>query len=172
MTAGLSIPPTMSSERTSRRSHRPSSPRTGGKVSWIGAGDICSTRPTFHPILALQAQSSQAKVIGLANSGADTISAIKQGAEFGVGKSGQKLVALLAYITDVNSMGLEAAQGLLLTDAFYWDMNDETRAWSRRYFDKMKRKCRTWFRQAAPIPPPSTISKQSRPPEPSSPAPL
>jgi branched-chain amino acid transport system substrate-binding protein len=87
----------------------------------------------------LQAQSSQAKVIGLANSGADTINAIKQGAEFGVGKSGQKLVALLAYITDVNSMGLEAAQGLLLTEAFYWDMNDETRAWSRRYFDKMKK---------------------------------
>jgi branched-chain amino acid transport system substrate-binding protein len=55
------------------------------------------------------------------------------------GKSGQKLVALLAYITDVNSMGLEAAQGLLLTEAFYWDMNDQTRAWSRRYFDKMKK---------------------------------
>jgi branched-chain amino acid transport system substrate-binding protein len=87
----------------------------------------------------LQAQSSQAKVIGLANSGADTINAIKQAAEFGVGKSDQKLVALLVYITDVNSMGLEAAQGLLLTEAFYWDMNDETRAWSRRYFDKMKK---------------------------------
>ena len=71
-------------------------------------------------------------MIGLANSGADTIHAIKQAAEFGVGKSSQKLVALLVYITDVNSMGLDAAQGLLLTEAFYWDMNDETRGWSRR----------------------------------------
>jgi branched-chain amino acid transport system substrate-binding protein len=78
-------------------------------------------------------------VIGLANSGADTINAIKQAAEFGVGKSGQRLVALLVYIGDVNSLGLEIAQGLLLTEAFCWDMNDETRAWSRRYFDKMNK---------------------------------
>ena len=87
----------------------------------------------------LQAQASRAKVVGLANSGTDTINAIKQAAEFGVGKSDQKLVALLVYITDVNSLGLETAQGLLLTEAFYWDMNDATRAWSRRYFDKMKK---------------------------------
>ena len=65
--------------------------------------------------------------------------AIKQAAEFGIGKSGQKLAALLLYISDVNSLGLETAQGLLLTSAFYWDMNDETRAWSRRYFEKMKK---------------------------------
>ena len=110
--------------------------KNGGKV--IGSVRAPLNVADFSSYL-LQAQSSQAKVIGLANSGADTINAIKQGAEFGVGKSGQKLVALLAYITDVNSMGLEAAQGLLLTEAFYWDMNDETRAWSRRYFDKMKR---------------------------------
>ena len=110
--------------------------KNGGKV--IGSVRAPLNTPDFSSYL-LQAQSSQAKVIGLANSGADTINAIKQGAEFGVGKSGQKLVALLAYITDVNSMGLEAAQGLLLTEAFYWDMNDETRAWSRRYFDKMKK---------------------------------
>ena len=70
---------------------------------------------------------------------ADTINAIKQAGEFGLGKSGQRLAALLLYITDVNSLGLETAQGLLLTEAFYWDMNDETRAWSHRYFDKMKK---------------------------------
>ena len=110
--------------------------KNGGKV--VGSVRAPLNVADFSSYL-LQAQSSQAKVVGLANSGADTINAIKQGAEFGVGKSGQKLVALLAYITDVNSMGLEAAQGLLLTEAFYWDMNDETRAWSRRYFDKMKK---------------------------------
>jgi len=113
-----------------------SSPRNGGKV--VGSVRAPLNSADFSSYL-LQAQSSQAKVIGLANSGADTINAIKQAAEFGVGKSDQKLVALLVYITDVNSMGLEAAQGLLLTEAFYWDMNDETRAWSRRYFDKMKK---------------------------------
>src|SRR3984957_8503693 len=110
--------------------------KNGGKV--IGSVRAPLNVADFSSYL-LQAQSSQAKVIGLANSGADTINAIKQGAEFGVGKSGQKLVALLAYITDVNSMGLEAAQGLLLTEAFYWDMNVEKRAWPRRYFDKMKK---------------------------------
>ena len=87
----------------------------------------------------LQAQASRAKVVGLAISGADTINAIKQAAEFGIGKSDQKLAALLLFISDVNSLGLETAQGLLLTGAFYWDMNDETRAWSRRYFEKMKK---------------------------------
>jgi branched-chain amino acid transport system substrate-binding protein len=110
--------------------------KNGGKV--VGSVRAPLNTADFSSYL-LQAQSSQAKVIGLANSGADTINAIKQAAEFGVGKSDQKLVALLVYITDVNSMGLEAAQGLLLTEAFYWDMNDETRAWSRRYFDKMKK---------------------------------
>jgi branched-chain amino acid transport system substrate-binding protein len=87
----------------------------------------------------LQAQASPAKVVGLANAGADTINAIKQAAEFGIGKSNQKLAALLLFISDVNSLGLETAQGLLLTSAFYWDLNDETRAWSRRYFEKMKK---------------------------------
>jgi branched-chain amino acid transport system substrate-binding protein len=87
----------------------------------------------------LQAQASPAKVVGLANAGADTINTIKQAAEFGIGKSNQKLAALLLFISDVNSLGLETAQGLLLTSAFYWDLNDETRAWSRRYFEKMKK---------------------------------
>jgi branched-chain amino acid transport system substrate-binding protein len=110
--------------------------KNGGKV--VGSVRVPLNTSDFSSFL-LQAQASQAKVIGLANSGADTINTIKQGAEFGVGKSDQKLVALLVYITDVNSLGLETAQGLLLTEAFYWDMNDETRAWSRRYFDKMKK---------------------------------
>ena len=110
--------------------------KNGGKV--VGSVRVPLNTPDFSSFL-LQAQASRAKVIGLANSGADTINAIKQAADFGVGKSGQKLVALLLYITDVNALGLEAAQGLLLTEAFYWDTNDETRAWSRRYFDKMKK---------------------------------
>ena len=110
--------------------------KNGGKV--VGSVRAPLNTADFSSYL-LQARASQAKVIGLANSGADTINAIKQAAEFGVGKSGQKLVGLLVYITDVNSLGLQTAQGLLLTEAFYWDMNDETHAWSRRYFDKMKK---------------------------------
>ena len=107
--------------------------KNGGKV--LGSVRVPLNTPDFSSFL-LQAQASGAKVIGLANAGADTINTIKQAAEFGIGKSGQKLAALLVFITDVNSLGLEAAQGLLLTSAFYWDMNDETRAWSRRYFAK------------------------------------
>ena len=110
--------------------------KNGGKV--VGSVRVPLNTPDFSSFL-LQAQASRAKVIALANSGADTINAIKQAADFGVGKSGQKLVALLLYITDVNALGLEAAQGLLLTEAFYWDMNDGTRAWSRLYFDRMKK---------------------------------
>ena len=110
--------------------------KNGGKV--VGSVRVPLNTPDFSSFL-LQAQASRAKVIALANSGADTINAIKQAVDFGVGKSDQKLVALLLYITDVNALGLEAAQGLLLTEAFYWDMNDGTRAWSRLYFDKMKK---------------------------------
>src|ERR1700730_7538785 len=87
----------------------------------------------------LQAQASKAKVIGLANAGGDTINAIKQAAEFGLMKGGQKLSPLLAFVTDVDSVGLETAQGLLLAEAFYWDMNDETRAFSKRFAARMKR---------------------------------
>jgi branched-chain amino acid transport system substrate-binding protein len=108
----------------------------GGKV--LGSVRVPLNTADFSSFL-LQAQASRAKVVGLANAGADTINAIKQAAEFGVRKSGQRLAALLFYITDVNSLGLETAQGLLLTEAFYWDMNDETRAWSHPYFDKMKK---------------------------------
>jgi branched-chain amino acid transport system substrate-binding protein len=87
----------------------------------------------------LQAQSSKAKVIGLANAGGDTINAIKQASEFGLMKSGQKLSPLLAFVTDIDSVGLETAQGLLLAEAFYWDLNDETRAFSRRFMERIKR---------------------------------
>ncbi len=82
----------------------------------------------------LQAQSSGAKVIGLANAGADTSNTIKQAAEFGVGRDGkQRLAGLLMFLTDVDAIGLQTAQGLVLTEAFYWDLNDATRAWSRRF---------------------------------------
>ncbi|MBV9064546.1 MAG: ABC transporter substrate-binding protein [Methylobacteriaceae bacterium] len=83
--------------------------------------------------LLLQAQSSKAKVIGLANAGGDTINAVKQASEFGIRESGQSLVAFLVFLNDVHSMGLPVAKGLQLTEAFYWDMNDETRAWAKRF---------------------------------------
>ncbi len=81
----------------------------------------------------LQAQASKAKVIGLANAGGDTINTIKQAAEFGIVAGGQTLAGLLIFLSDVNALGLEAAQGLVLTEAFYWDQNDGTRAWSERF---------------------------------------
>jgi branched-chain amino acid transport system substrate-binding protein len=86
----------------------------------------------------LKAQSSGAQVIGLANAGSDTTNAIKQAAEFGISKK-QSLAGLLMFITDVHSLGLKTTQGMYLTDSFYWDLNDQTRAWSKRYFDKMKK---------------------------------
>jgi len=100
-----------------------------------------------HPINAsdmssflLQAQGSGAKIIGLANAGGDFISAIKTSAEFGISKGGkQKLAGLLVYINDIHSLGLNVTQGLLLTEAFYWDQNDESRKWSRRFFERMKK---------------------------------
>jgi branched-chain amino acid transport system substrate-binding protein len=87
----------------------------------------------------LHAQSSKAKVIGLANAGADTSNTIKQAAEFGIARGGQKLAGLLVFINDVNTLGLQVAQGMLLTNAFYWDRNEESRAWSQRYFQRMGR---------------------------------
>lgn len=85
----------------------------------------------------LQAQASGADVIGLANAGGDTVNSIKQAAEFGITQAGQSLAGLLIFITDVHALGLETAQGLVLTEAFYWDLNDETRAWSERYSSQM-----------------------------------
>jgi branched-chain amino acid transport system substrate-binding protein len=110
--------------------------KSGGKV--LGAVRHPLNTSDFSSYL-LQAQASKAKVIGLANAGGDTINAIKQSAEFGLMKSGQKVSPLLAFVTDIDSIGLETAQGLLLAEAFYWDLNDETRAFSRRFMERIKR---------------------------------
>ena len=96
--------------------------KSGGKV--LGSVRHPLNTSDFSSYL-LQAQASKAKVIGLANAGGDTINAIKQGAEFGLMKGGQKMSPLLAFVTDIDSVGLETAQGLLLAEAFYWDLNDE-----------------------------------------------
>jgi branched-chain amino acid transport system substrate-binding protein len=85
----------------------------------------------------LQAQASKAKVIGLANAGSDTINALKGASEFGIVAGGQKLAAMLTFLSDVHSLGLKTAQGLQLTESFYWDLNDATRAWSKRFGSKM-----------------------------------
>jgi branched-chain amino acid transport system substrate-binding protein len=85
----------------------------------------------------LQAQASKAKVVALANAGGDTTTALKQAAEFGLMKGGQKLITLLLEITDVHAIGLKDAQGLILTDAFYWDTDDDTRAFSKKFMDKV-----------------------------------
>jgi branched-chain amino acid transport system substrate-binding protein len=106
---------------------------SGGKV--LGAVRAPLNTADFSSFL-LQAQASKAKVIGLANAGGDTQNAIKQAAEFGLQQSGQKLLALLFQITDTHSIGLAAAQGMILTEGFYWDLNDETRAFSKRYLAK------------------------------------
>ncbi|HUK59405.1 MAG TPA: ABC transporter substrate-binding protein, partial [Stellaceae bacterium] len=99
--------------------------KAGGKV--LGSVDVPLNNADFSSFL-LQAQQSKAKIIGLANAGGDTDNSIKQAAEFGIVKGGQKLAGLLVFISDVNSLGLDTAQGLVLTSAFYWDQNDETRA--------------------------------------------
>ncbi len=102
----------------------------GGKV--LGRVKHPLNTSDFSSFL-LQAQSSKAKVIGLANAGGDTTNAIKQAAEFGIVQGGQKLAALLLFINDVHSLGLKTAQGLTFTESFYWDLNDQTRAWSKRF---------------------------------------
>ncbi len=103
---------------------------TGGKV--LGGVKHPLNTSDFSSFL-LQAQSSKAKVIGLANAGGDTTNAIKQASEFGIVAGGQKLAALLLFINDVHSLGLKTAQGLTFTESFYWDMNDKTREWSKRF---------------------------------------
>src|SRR4030088_3635322 len=102
----------------------------GGKVLGsskhpLGTSDFAS--------LLLQAQNSKAKVIGLANAGGDTINAVKQAGEFGVKEGGQTMVAFLLFVNDVHGMGLKVAQGLQLLEAFYWDMDDDTRAFAKRF---------------------------------------
>jgi len=103
---------------------------SGGKV--LGQVRVPLNTQDFSSYL-LQAQSSKAKIIGLANGGGDTINSIKQASEFGIVKGGQNLAGLLVFITDVHGLGLEKAQGLMLTETFYWDLNDQTRAWSKRF---------------------------------------
>ena len=105
----------------------------GGKV--VGGVRAPLNTSDFSSFL-LQAQASGAKVIGLANAGGDTINSIKQAGEFGIVKGGQKLAGLLVFISDVNSLGLKLAQGLNLTEAFYWDQNDATRAFAKRFAEK------------------------------------
>jgi len=85
----------------------------------------------------LQAQASKAKVIGLANAGSDTINAVKSASEFGIVAGGQQLAGLLIFLSDIHSLGLPIAQGLMLTESFYWDLNDHTRAWSQRFGQRM-----------------------------------
>jgi branched-chain amino acid transport system substrate-binding protein len=107
----------------------------GGKV--VGGVKHPLNTADFSSFL-LQAQASKAKVVGLANAGGDTTNAIKQAAEFGITAGGQKLAGLLMFISDVHSLGLNAAKGLNLTEPFYWDMNDQTRAFSKRFQSRMK----------------------------------
>ncbi|WP_298260176.1 ABC transporter substrate-binding protein [Bradyrhizobium sp.] len=108
---------------------------SGGKV--LGSVNVPLNTPDFSSYL-LQAQASKAKVIGLANAGGDTTNSIKQASEFGIVKGGQKLAGLLLFLTDVHSLGLNVAQGLSLSETFYWDMNDQTRAFSKRFGERMK----------------------------------
>ena len=105
----------------------------GGKV--VGAVRTPLSTPDFSSFL-LQAQGSGAKVVGLANAGGDTVNSIKQAGEFGITAGGQKLAGLLVFISDINALGLKAAQGLELTASFYWDLNDETRAFSKKFFER------------------------------------
>jgi branched-chain amino acid transport system substrate-binding protein len=104
--------------------------KNGGKV--LGKVRHPLATQDFSSFL-LQAQASKAKVIGLANAGGDTINSIKQAAEFGIVKGGQSLAGLLVFLTDVHGLGLQTAQGLIVTETFYWDLNDQTRAWSKRF---------------------------------------
>ncbi len=109
--------------------------KAGGTV--VGSVRAPINTSDFSSFL-LQAQQSKAQIIGLANAGGDTINSIKQAAEFGIVKGGQKLAGLLVFISDIHSLTLERAQGLRLTEAFYWDLNDKTRAFSKRFGEKFK----------------------------------
>jgi branched-chain amino acid transport system substrate-binding protein len=116
---------------------------TGDVVRAAGGTVVGSAR---HPLntadfssFLLQAQASKAKIVGLANGGSDTINAIKQAAEFGIVAGGQNLAGIVMFISDINSLGLKLAQGLIITEAYYWDLNDRTRAFGKRFFERMKR---------------------------------
>jgi branched-chain amino acid transport system substrate-binding protein len=108
----------------------------GGKV--LGSVKHPLNTADFSSFL-LQAQASKAKIIGLANGGGDTINAIKQAGEFGIVAGGQNLAAIVMFISDVHSLGLKLAQGLIVTEAYYWDLDDETRAFGKRFLERVKR---------------------------------
>jgi len=107
--------------------------KNGGKV--LGKVRHPLNTQDFSSFL-LQAQASKAKIIGLANAGGDTTNSIKQGAEFGIVRGGQNFAGLLVFLTDVHALGLPTAQGLIFTETFYWDMNDRTRAFAKRFADR------------------------------------
>ncbi|ABD07895.1 Extracellular ligand-binding receptor [Rhodopseudomonas palustris HaA2] len=116
---------------------------TGEVVKAAGGKVLGSTR---HPLnnadfssFLLQAQSSKAKIIGMANGGGDTINTIKQAAEFGIVAGGQKLAGIVMFISDIHSLGLKMANGLIITEAYYWDLNDRTREFGKKFHDRMKR---------------------------------
>ncbi|QDM18896.1 ABC transporter substrate-binding protein [Tardiphaga sp. vice352] len=108
----------------------------GGRV--VGSSKHPLNTADFSSFL-LQAQASKAKIVGLANGGGDTINTIKQASEFGIVAGGQKLAGIVMFISDIHSLGLKMAQGLIITEAYYWDLNDRTRAFGKKFFDKMKR---------------------------------
>jgi branched-chain amino acid transport system substrate-binding protein len=108
---------------------------TGGKV--LGAVRHPLSASDFSSFL-LQAQASKAKIVGLANAGGDTINSIKAANEFGLTKT-QNLAGLLVFVSDIHSLGLQATQGMYVTEAWYWDLNDQTRAWSKRFFEKTQK---------------------------------
>jgi len=115
--------------------------QNGGKV--LGSVAHPFATPDLSSFI-LQAQASKAKIIGIASGPPDNVNAVKLGGEFGVFDGGQQMAGLLMLITDVNALGLKAAQGLLLTTSFYWDMDDKTRDWSKRYFAKINRMPTMW----------------------------
>ncbi len=104
--------------------------KSGGKV--LGKVRVPLNNQDFSSFL-LQAQASKAKIVGLANAGGDTTNSIKQAAEFGIVKGGQNMAGLLVFLTDIHALGLPTAQGLIFTETFYWDMNDQTRAFAKRF---------------------------------------
>jgi branched-chain amino acid transport system substrate-binding protein len=109
--------------------------KSGGKV--LGKVRAPLNTQDFSSFL-LQAQASKAKIVGLANAGGDTRNSVKQAGEFGIVKGGQNLAGLLVFIQDVHALGLNTAQGLIFTETFYWDMNDQTRAWTKRFAERNK----------------------------------
>jgi branched-chain amino acid transport system substrate-binding protein len=111
--------------------------RDTGDVVRAAGGKVLGS--AGHPLNTADFSASKAKIIGLANAGGDAINAIKQASEFGIVAGGQNLAAIVMFISDVHSLGLKQAQGLIVTEAYYWDLNDKTRAFGKRFFDRMKR---------------------------------